>query len=798
MRLARLAVAAMLGVALAPVPPAVAAVVGDVAVSEYDLGDEAVYLPGITGKAELRARVYRPTGFAGRRPLVIFLHGWHSNCYEPKAPAGADAGERVPNASITPNPKVEARRKAEAGLKAGDEPRYWPCPPDSLPLPSYRGYDAPARELASHGYQVVSISANGVNAQDGVSDDAGAQARGELVMAHLDLWRRWSTSGGGPYGKAFVGKVDLGRVGLMGHSRGGEGVVRAGLINLRRGSPYGIKAVQPLAPVNFVRSVIPGVAMNVILPYCDGDASNLQGQHYYDDAASFQDGVSRSTALLMGANHNYFNTEWTPGQSTAPGHGFDDWEGKKEPCGANSSGRLKPLQQQALGAKYISGFFRLELGKEKELLPLFDGSGDVVTARAADRKDLQQSGVTGNLTATSCAGMTCVASDKPDRFPHFAPASLARTTPLPAFTKLGWTGKDGTIRYDVRGDVRRYGVLTFRAAPGVGAGDTDLTVAVVDAQGRTATVPVSTVSKALNQLPGDGEAEVPRTVLRSVQVPLASLKGIDLSNVREVQVRADRVDSGSAFLADMAFARPDVSDARPVNLPGIRVNDLPSMQEGDSGEKTAAFTVSLSRPSSQEVTVDAETFWRDDDRQTIVKSVVRRVTFKPGQTSQRVELAVQGNTRDGWDGRYHLVLTGARHALVDKPLGTGLVIDDDPEPVFTIGTTGEGTEGGTVRFPLRLSAPSDKTWWFEGEFVDGTATLGDDFRSSMAPPDYHNPKYPMDQGEIPPGETTGWLAVPAVADGIHEPDETFQLKVLSTSGATPELPLTLTGTIHNH
>jgi len=50
------------------------------------------------------------------------------------------------------------------------------------------------------------------------------------------------------------------------------------------GAPYGIKAVFPLAPVDFNRPNVNNAALNVMLPYCDGDVADLQGVHFYDDA----------------------------------------------------------------------------------------------------------------------------------------------------------------------------------------------------------------------------------------------------------------------------------------------------------------------------------------------------------------------------------------------------------------------------------------------------------------------------------------------------------------------------------
>ena len=142
-----------------------------------------------------------------------------------------------------------------------------------------------------------------------MSYDAGAQARAELILDHLDLWKKWSTIGGGPFGTSFVGRSTCSNVGLMGHSRGGEGVARAAVLNADRGGQYGIRAVLPLAPTDFARATVPGVAMSVVLPYCDGDVSDLQGQKFYDDtrysvgrrhrAAVDRDGAGREPQLLQ-------------------------------------------------------------------------------------------------------------------------------------------------------------------------------------------------------------------------------------------------------------------------------------------------------------------------------------------------------------------------------------------------------------------------------------------------------------------------------------------------------------------
>jgi predicted dienelactone hydrolase len=95
-------------------------------------------------------------------------------------------------------------------------------------VPSHRGYDYIATELASHGYFVVSINSNrGINNGNAAPGDPNLiYARGRLVLKHLQRlsdWNRGATTPGS-IGVSLNGKLDLTQVGLMGHSKGGEGV----------------------------------------------------------------------------------------------------------------------------------------------------------------------------------------------------------------------------------------------------------------------------------------------------------------------------------------------------------------------------------------------------------------------------------------------------------------------------------------------------------------------------------------------------------------------------------------------
>ena len=142
--------------------------------TEYNDGDTAFTPPGFPGPVEVRASVHYPTSLAGGgRPLIVLMHGRHATC--------------------------------SSGSSATLE---WPCSGGRQTIPSFQGYNYLAENLASWGYIVVSVSANGINARDNSVDDLGMLARAQLIQKHLDKWQTFSTVGGSPFGTLFVGKVD--------------------------------------------------------------------------------------------------------------------------------------------------------------------------------------------------------------------------------------------------------------------------------------------------------------------------------------------------------------------------------------------------------------------------------------------------------------------------------------------------------------------------------------------------------------------------------------------------------------
>jgi len=535
---------------------------------EYNLGDTAFQPSNFPGPVEVLASIHYPTNLsAGPFPVILFLHGRHATCFS-----------------------------------SGGQFLQWPCTNGRLPIPSYQGYDYVSQVLASHGYVVVSISANGVNAVDNAVFDLGALARAELMQKHLDMLNTFNTTGGVPFGTKFVGKFDLTRVGTMGHSRGGEGVVRHYLLNNSLGAPYGIKAVFPLAPVDFNRFVVNNAALDVLLPYCDGDVSDLQGVHFYDDARYNVPGdpAPKHYMLVMGANHNFYNTIWSP-SSGIPG-ATNDWAtfvqgGRSDSqCGEGKGNqRLTEAQQRGTGLAYMSAFFRAYVGGESQFIPLLTGDApppasaqtnnlfvsyhapDIPGIRLDVNRLLTDSNLSvnflgGAVTPTALTPYDLCGGDAPPankclpgalnaQQPHTTPSARSAARGMTQL-RTGWNDLTGNYRNNIPaalGNVSGFQAIQFRVsvnfadARNLAGLAQDFRVVLTDASGASASVRVSNVSGALYFPPGE-TGPVPKVVLNTVRVPLSAFGGVNLNAVRSVQFAFNERLQGALLITDVAFA----------------------------------------------------------------------------------------------------------------------------------------------------------------------------------------------------------------------------------------------------
>lgn len=184
------------------------------------------------------------------------------------------------------------------------------------------GYAYLGEHLASRGFIAASIDEdflNGSWADDWSGDEQVVRAW--LLLLHADLWRTWSGDPSDP----LYGRVDLDRIALIGHSRGGEASAVAASLAVADIAPRAamspwptdlrIRAVVAIAPSDgqYAAAVrLDGVDFLTITGGHDADARSWSGIRQYARATVDDDGY-KAALWAYRANHGQFNTVWGRG-----------------------------------------------------------------------------------------------------------------------------------------------------------------------------------------------------------------------------------------------------------------------------------------------------------------------------------------------------------------------------------------------------------------------------------------------------------------------------------------------------
>jgi len=243
--------------------------------------------------------------------------------------------------------------------------------------------------------------------------------------------------------------------------------------------------------------------------------------------------------------------------------------------------------------------------------------------------------------------------------------------------------------------------------------------------------------------------------------------------------------SGATLLLSTGLGRI-IDDDSPVQL----IVDNPHVFEGNSGTTNLVYTVTLSRPSSSPVSVIYQTTTGGTATPVTDYSPLatpQTLTIPAGATTGTINVSVIGDTTVEPDETVIVSLSGASGATIVTPNGVGTIIDDDGPATLAISdsATHEGCQNTTpLQFTVQLSHPVGTAVTVNYATADGTAT---------APSDYQAASGTL---TIPAGGTTGTITVQVNGDANVEPDETFTVRLTSSSGATISVP-TATGTILN-
>jgi hypothetical protein len=201
-----------------------------------------------------------------------------------------------------------------------------------------------------------------------------------------------------------------------------------------------------------------------------------------------------------------------------------------------------------------------------------------------------------------------------------------------------------------------------------------------------------------------------------------------------------------------------------------------AVPEGDAGLTPAPFTIFLSEPSAEEISVTVTAVANTALEAIDFAPLNETVIFPAGAVSQTVMLQIIGDLIYEGDEQFELHFSDGQGAELTAVLATITITDDDPQPTLTVAGASavERDEDSTpMLFAVTLGHPSAFT--VTVEFATGD--IGD-----TATPDVD---YQATAGTLTvlPGQTTAVITVRIYGDEVEEEDEQFTLRLFNPQGA---------------
>jgi dienelactone hydrolase len=574
LRFILLATLSLLLAACVPIPPAstppanstvepTVASTANLTAVEYNIGETTITQARFPEDSRFRNMPVRLNGLIaapshgkGPFPVIVILHGTHPGC-----------------------PEI-------------DHVDRWPCDPADE-RPNYRGFGYLAEHLAANGYVALSININAENTF-GFGEPTPGERLTQIVDKHLKALTAASAGGENKFGVELKGKADMRRLALIGHSRGGEMALQI-LHSLEMAAAdrngYGpVAGVLQIAPSPGFVDPADGspVPLGIILPMCDADVINQEGQHFYEGARLAPGQQAWVTSVFLErANHNFFNTML----------GDDPFGRQNRP---DCDTLLEPKTQQTFLNEYAVDFLstlfghgaaveaaRARLGMDparpapSELYGL--PARIAVLPSAAERIPIFTPATASELTTNRLGG--AVQAEGVTTFfceaGHYTPTMRPGTEPCrranvvipgnPALAVVSWEKPGAALRFEIpqgKGNLSQAAAISLRAAVdplsklnanGKGLG---FSIRVTDGAGKTATLQTRRNEPALRFPEGEvvvdatfGDMFTGRLPLTTARMPVSALQGVDMTDIREIALLFDQAPSGSLFLADLEWAR---------------------------------------------------------------------------------------------------------------------------------------------------------------------------------------------------------------------------------------------------
>jgi hypothetical protein len=222
-----------------------------------------------------------------------------------------------------------------------------------------------------------------------------------------------------------------------------------------------------------------------------------------------------------------------------------------------------------------------------------------------------------------------------------------------------------------------------------------------------------------------------------------------------------------AFVSIPAGNHSFTAQYLPTQLPSLQINDI-AVAEGNSGTTHAIFTVSLSRVSTQTITVNYTTADGSATAPADYTTASGGLTFPPGAITRPITITVQSDILDEINETFQVNLANPNNAILGDAQGLGTITDDDDSPNLSINDIAipEGNAGtAQAIFTLSLSMASDKTITVTYASADGSATALADYTPISGTLTFA------------PAVITQPLTVTIHGDTLVEGNETFQINL---------------------
>jgi dienelactone hydrolase len=221
------------------------------------------------------------------------------------------------------------------------------------------GYAYIGQLLASKGYIAVSLDENFINYSlwsGGLSHDM--ELRSWVILQHIEEIRELNSLTNNP----LSAKVDMSRIALIGHSRGGQAAVLAAQ---NPDIHDDVKAIIAIAPTDMREDdkylALKNINYMVIQGSQDADVSTFTGDRQYERASlTNSTNLFKTSLYIAGANHGQFNTSWGNMDLSLPTGLF-----------LNKRDIIDGDDQRQIVQTYVAAFLETTLMKTNTYLPMF-------------------------------------------------------------------------------------------------------------------------------------------------------------------------------------------------------------------------------------------------------------------------------------------------------------------------------------------------------------------------------------------------------------------------------------------